>query len=105
MDKKSIETLLKKELGTPHKGLLELADYLASDYTIGGIESYYTNYDENTRFVIVEKYPEKEKFDLVEGLDGVYMKTLHYNIELIPPPEQIEVNITINKDGTIEPGI
>jgi hypothetical protein len=87
------------------KGLFDISDYISAGYTIGGIDSFYSKHDENTRFVIVEKYPEKQKW-IEEG--GGLFTVLNVNIELIPPPQQfISLDITINKDkdGRIESGV
>ena len=77
-----------------------LQNYLDKGYTISSVESYYTTYDENTRFVIMEKYPEKDKFTEV---GGILIQNIHLNLELTPPPIQyINLDITINEDGTIQ---
>jgi hypothetical protein len=79
-----------------------LHNYLDMGYTINLIDNYCTTHDEYTRFVIVEKYPEKQKWT-EEG--EILFTVLNVNFELIPPPQKIELNITINKDGTIKPRI
>jgi hypothetical protein len=61
--------------------------------------SYKKFKNENTRFVIVEKYPEKEIW-IQSG--EVMVKTMYINIKLIPPVKHIELNITIDKDGKIQ---
>ena len=63
-----------------------------SDYTVGDIRI--CDHDENTRFVIVEKYPGKSKVEWEEcgDLGGVFKRTLYVSIELVQPI--LELNIT-----------
>lgn len=56
--------------------------------------SYFTNHDENTRFVIIEKYPKNNKNE------GTYY--MNVNIETIKPVQYIETTFTINKSGEIK---
>jgi hypothetical protein len=97
MDMKSTQTLLS-EIKTDIVPI-NMMDYLAAGYTVSNIESTFSKYDENTRFVIVEKYPEKEIW-IQSG--EVMVKTMYINIKLIPPVKHIELNITIDKDGKIQ---
>jgi len=73
------------------------------DYEIGDINTCFRNPD--TRFVIFEKYPEKDSGE-TEYINGVKVitKKLYVNVELVPIKKSISVNIKINKDGTIEYG-
>jgi hypothetical protein len=84
------------------KGFKELSQYLDAGFIVGNMT--YAKHDENTRFVIVEKYPEKDKNNWSD--EGGYLsKTLYIDVELIRPTSLINLDITINKDGTIESGI
>jgi len=71
---------------------------------IGDINTYYRNPD--TRFVIFEKYPEKDSGEESEYINGIKViaRKLYVEVELIPIVKSISVNININKDGTIEYG-
>jgi len=71
------------------------------EYEVGEINTYHRNPD--TRFVIFEKYPEKNSDGETEYINGtkVITKKLYIDVELIPVKKSISVNININKDGTI----
>ena len=93
-----IKKLLKSELENQPKGMLELATHLDSGlFDIGEIRM--TNRDENTRFVIIEKYPEKDNYNwepvAMEGLgtslySEVSKTTMYLHIELIPKESKYE---------------
>lgn len=78
----------------------KITELLATgDYKIG--EIYFEKHNENTRFVIVEKYPEKYKDEsFIE--DGISTRTFNVSVELIKTIQYIETTITINKSGEIE---
>ena len=79
----------------------ELVDLLANGYSIG--EMNISKHNENTRFVIIEKYPEKETWN--ESEYGITEQTLYVNVEIIKPVNFIETKFIINQDGTVEYGV
>lgn len=91
---------------TPLKNEVEKLSELISngEYIIGDV--HITNHNENTRFVILEKYPEKSNFgESAEMENGIYVKSVYMTVELIKPVQTVEVNFTIDKNGDIEYGV
>lgn len=70
--------------------------FLSNDYKISNI--YTTKHDENTRFVIVEKYPERDdKWE--ESESGAYkIHHMYVNVEVIQntPVQNITVDFTVD---------
>ncbi len=67
----------------------KIVELLATgDYKID--EMHFANHDENTRFVIFEKYPEKNK--------GV----MYINVKVTKPIQYISTTFTVYKSGEIE---
>lgn len=72
------------------------------EYTIGDV--HFSNHCENTRFVIIEKYPERDKCDTLSD-NEMSVKTLYMNIEIKQTVRQIETTFTIDKNGKFTYGV
>ena len=76
----------------------KLSNLFSQGYIIESIgDIYFSNYDENTRFVILEKHPEKIKWETMDGNDSVKTSIMTVNLNLIKPAQFIELDIKINK--------
>jgi len=83
-------------------GVDTIMGYLKAGFEIGDI--HFSNYDDNTRFVILEKYPAKFK-DPVYDNGEFSAFNFHINVEMKKPISYIETKFTIKKDGEIEYGV
>lgn len=78
-------------------GMDKLSNFFAEGYVIESVDDmYFSKYDDNTRFVIVEKYPEKIDWKTSE-MDGVKTSFITVNINLVKPVQQITLDVTIKK--------
>jgi hypothetical protein len=81
------------------KGIGRLTELISTgDYSIGEIKA--TTINPNTRFVLVEKYPEKSKHKFSK--DGICTTMMYLDIELIRTVKSIQTTIRIDKPNESE---
>lgn len=87
-----------KNLYPQLNGIDTIMGYLKSGFEIGDI--HFSNYDDNTRFVIMEKYPEKFKDPVYD--DGKFTTfNFHVNVEIRKPISCIKTKFIIKENKEI----